>query len=54
MKEVINIKNVSKYFGKFKALDNVNLNVLRGQMKIVALSPSKVLVYAEQSLELHA
>ena len=39
MKEVINIKNVSKYFGKFKALDNVNLNVLRGQ-KVVICGPS--------------
>ena len=39
MKEVINIKNISKYFGKFKALDSVNLNVLKGQ-KVVICGPS--------------
>ena len=39
MKEVINIKNVSKYFGKFKALDSVNLKVLRGE-KVVICGPS--------------
>ena len=31
MKEVIDINNVSKYFGKFKALDSVNLRVMRGR-----------------------
>ncbi len=39
MKEVINIKNISKYFGKFKALDSVNLNVLKGE-KVVICGPS--------------
>ena len=39
MKEVINIKNISKYFGKFKALDSVNLNVLKGQ-KVIICGPS--------------
>ena len=39
MKDVINIKNISKYFGKFKALDSVNLNVLKGQ-KVVICGPS--------------
>ena len=39
MKEVIDINNVSKYFGKFKALDSVNLRVMRGQ-KVVICGPS--------------
>ena len=39
MKEVININNVSKYFGKFKALNNVNLKVFKGQ-KVVICGPS--------------
>ena len=39
MKDVINIKNISKYFGNFKALDSVNLNVLKGQ-KVVICGPS--------------
>ena len=39
MKEVITIQNVSKYFGNFKALDSVNLKVLRGQ-KVVICGPS--------------
>ena len=39
MKEVISIKNVSKYFGKFKALNSVNLKVLKGQ-KVVICGPS--------------
>ena len=39
MKEVIDINNVSKYFGKFKALDGVNLSVMRGQ-KVVICGPS--------------
>ena len=28
MKELIQIKNLSKKFGKVKALDNINLNIL--------------------------
>ena len=39
MKEDIDINNVSKYFGKFKALDSVNLRVMRGQ-KVVICGPS--------------
>ena len=39
MKEVIDINNVAKYFGKFKALDSVNLRVMRGQ-KVVICGPS--------------
>ena len=39
MKEVININNVSKYFGNFKALNSVNMKVMRGQ-KVVICGPS--------------
>ena len=56
MKEVINIKNISKYFGKFKALDSVNLNVLKGQ-KVVICGPSgsgkSTLVRCINRLEAH-
>ena len=56
MKEVINIKNISKYFGKFKALDSVNLNVLKGQ-KVVICGPSgsgkSTLVRSINRLESH-
>ena len=56
MKEVINIKNISKYFGKFKALDSVNLNVLKGQ-KVVICGPSgsgkSTLVRCINQLESH-
>ncbi|MFK0303930.1 ABC transporter ATP-binding protein, partial [Campylobacter coli] len=30
MKELIQIKNLSKKFGKVKALDNINLNIYKG------------------------
>ena len=56
MKEVINIEKVSKYFGKFKALDSVNLKVLRGQ-KVVICGPSgsgkSTLVRCINRLEAH-
>lgn len=31
MKELIQIKNLSKKFGKVKALDNINLNIYKGE-----------------------
>lgn len=39
MKELIQIKNLSKEFGKVKALDNINLNIYKGEW-IAIMGPS--------------
>ena len=39
MKELIQIKNLSKKFGKVKALDNINLNIYKGEW-LVIMGPS--------------
>lgn len=32
MENILEIKNVSKYFGKHKVVDNVNLNIKEGEI----------------------
>ncbi|EAL7465405.1 ABC transporter ATP-binding protein [Campylobacter coli] len=39
MKELIQIKNLSKKFGKVKALDNINLNIYKGEW-LAIMGPS--------------
>lgn len=39
MKELIQIKNLSKEFGKVKALDNINLNIYKGEW-LAIMGPS--------------
>lgn len=39
MKELIRIKNLSKEFGKVKALDNINLNIYKGEW-LAIMGPS--------------
>ncbi len=39
MKELIQIKNLSKEFGKIKALDNINLNIYKGEW-LAIMGPS--------------
>ncbi len=39
MEQMISLKHVSKYFGEFRALNNVSLEVLAGE-RVVVCGPS--------------